>query len=103
MSRGGKRPGAGNKPKWKHGKTKVIRVPEVLAGEILEIAKEIDENGFFESETYSKVLDLSSLPVFTSHRGLSVSLVALLMAGYEIKPASLADRIITEAYKEQLR
>ena len=43
---GGARPGAGNpefKPKWKSGKTMVIRVPEAIADEVLAIARQIDE------------------------------------------------------------
>lgn len=43
---GGSRPGAGNpefKPKWKSGKTTVIRVPEALADEVLAVARRIDE------------------------------------------------------------
>lgn len=43
---GGARPGAGNpefKPKWKSGKTTVIRVPEAIADEVLAVARRIDE------------------------------------------------------------
>ncbi len=43
---GGSRPGAGNpefKPKWKSGKTTVIRVPEAIADEVLIVARQIDE------------------------------------------------------------
>lgn len=43
---GGSRPGAGNpefKPKWKSGKTTVIRVPEAIANEVLAVARQIDE------------------------------------------------------------
>lgn len=43
---GGSRPGAGNpefKPKWKSGKTTVIRVPEAIASEVLTVARQIDE------------------------------------------------------------
>lgn len=43
MSRGGCRSGAGAKPKWKHSKTKTIRVPVDLADQVLEIAKMIDQ------------------------------------------------------------
>ena len=42
MPRGGKRPGAGVKPTWKHGKTKTIRVPVALAEQILEFARKLD-------------------------------------------------------------
>lgn len=43
---GGARPGAGNpefKPKWKSGKTMVIRVPEAIADEVLAVARRIDD------------------------------------------------------------
>lgn len=43
---GGARPGAGNpefKPKWKSGKTMVIRVPEAIADEVLAVARRIDQ------------------------------------------------------------
>lgn len=43
---GGARSGAGNpefKPKWKSGKTMVIRVPEAIADEVLAVARQIDE------------------------------------------------------------
>lgn len=43
---GGARPGAGNpefKPKWRLGKTTVIRVPEAIAAELLAVARRIDE------------------------------------------------------------
>lgn len=43
---GGSRPGAGNpefKPKWKSGKTTVIRVPEAIASEVLTVARQIDD------------------------------------------------------------
>ena len=35
--------GQGRKPKWKSGKTKAIRIPEIYADRLLEIAKEWDE------------------------------------------------------------
>jgi hypothetical protein len=44
-SRGGVRPGAGRPYKWKHGKTKPIRVPEAIAAEVLAYARELDDRG----------------------------------------------------------
>ena len=32
------------KSKWKNGKTKLIRVPEVLAEQILDLAHQLDDN-----------------------------------------------------------
>ena len=40
---GGARTGAGNKPKWKSGKTTAIRVPEILSEKILALARTWDE------------------------------------------------------------
>jgi predicted RNase H-like nuclease (RuvC/YqgF family) len=40
---GGARTGAGNKPKWKCGKTTAIRVPEILSEQILALARTWDE------------------------------------------------------------
>ena len=41
---GGARTGAGNKPKWKSGKTTAIRVPEILSEKILALARTWDED-----------------------------------------------------------
>lgn len=43
MPKGGRREGGGRKPSWKNGKTKNIKVPIVLAEDILKIARELDE------------------------------------------------------------
>ena len=42
MARGGVRSNAGAKGKWKHGKTKSIRVPEALAEQVLEYTHNVD-------------------------------------------------------------
>ena len=42
MPRGGKREGAGRKPTWNTGKTKAVKLPELLIPEIVEFAKVID-------------------------------------------------------------
>lgn len=58
---GGARPGAGNpefKPKWKSGKTTVIRVPEAIADEVLAIARRIDDG---EAVTQSSSIDAATL------------------------------------------
>lgn len=53
MPRGGARPNSGPQPHWKHGKTKTIRVPIVLADRLLELARELDEVGENEFDTSS--------------------------------------------------
>jgi len=42
--RGGARPGAGGGGRWKHGKTKLVRLPMALLDEILEVARYMDQN-----------------------------------------------------------
>lgn len=41
---GGKRQNSGFKPKWQHSPTKLIRIPEPLETDILELAHALDEN-----------------------------------------------------------
>lgn len=94
MPRGGKRPGAGGQFKWRHGKTKTIRVPEVLAEQILEFAKKLDEGiNTIEHETPSKVLDLSGISIRVCGGKQAVYLEDLARAGYDILPERLG-RII---------
>ena len=100
--RGGYRQGSGVKPAWKHGKTKVIRVPEVLADEVLKIARVLDDDGFFEPVTSSKVLDLSGISLKAFNGKTFVSLESLVLLGYELKPNALAENIIAELYKSQI-
>jgi hypothetical protein len=42
--RGGARPGAGGGTRWKHGKTKLVRLPVALLDKILEVARYMDQN-----------------------------------------------------------
>jgi hypothetical protein len=42
--RGGARPGAGGGARWKHGRTKLVRLPVALLDEILEVARYMDKN-----------------------------------------------------------
>ncbi len=42
--RGGARPGAGGGGRWKHGPTKLVRLPVALVDEILEVARYMDQN-----------------------------------------------------------
>ena len=42
--RGGARPGAGGGTRWKHGRTKLVRLPVALLNEILEVARYMDQN-----------------------------------------------------------
>lgn len=97
MARGGYRKNAGRKNNWKHGKTKSIRVPVVLADEILEVAHKIDEGikieNKIENETKSNVIDLSGIPLIMVNGKKGVSLYHLFKAGYEIYPLSLVEEL----------
>jgi hypothetical protein len=42
--RGGARSGAGGVCRWKHGRTKLVRLPVALLNEILEVARYMDQN-----------------------------------------------------------
>jgi hypothetical protein len=98
MNKGGKREGAGGKSSWNNAKTKVIRVPIVLADRILEIARLLDSGLPLESLTLSKdepvtdskVIDLSGISVKAFPNGSGVYLVDLVKAGYTLKPDVLA-------------
>ena len=103
MPRGGRRPGAGGISSWKSGRTKTIRVPEVLAAEILQLARVLDNGGqvvskasmlsSIEPVTESKVIDLSKVSVTHSNGEIAVRLEDLARLGYEIKPATLAHMV----------
>lgn len=91
MVRGGRREGAGGQSKWKHGKTKTIRVPEVLADQILEFAKKLDEGiNIIDPVTRSKVLDLSGISIRQNQGAIAIHLEDLARAGFEIRPPNLA-------------
>jgi hypothetical protein len=105
MARGGKRPGAGGRPSWNYGKTKPIRVPIALADIVIEIAKRLDRRGVEgleelenvrEPETESKIIDLTGIAIRSTKDGPAVYLVDLVKAGYEIKPAALAQSLRRE-------
>jgi hypothetical protein len=100
MPRGGFREGSGGQPTWKHGKTKTIRVPEVLAEQILDIARTLDRGEslfslepIFEPVTGSKVIDLSGASITPVAGEMAIRLEELIRLGYKIKPDSLAEMV----------
>jgi hypothetical protein len=117
MARGGIRSNSGAKGKWKHGKTKSIRVPVALAEQILEYARNLDESAIIESETESKtnytpisdsvteskVLDLSGISLGKLKERTFVFLDNLLKSGYVLLPDTLNDQVLTEIYKNSLK
>jgi hypothetical protein len=93
MTRGGKREGAGGKFKWIHGKTKAVRVPEVLADRILATAKMIDEGKIVDDVTQSKYIDLSGIVIRNFGGNQGVLIEDLLKAGYKVRPFGLVDLV----------
>lgn len=89
MARGGARVNAGAKSKWKHGKTKTIRVPESICPQILEYARKLDYGQSIEYETKSKVLDLSGVSIRPCNGKSAVYLEDLAKVGYELLPERL--------------
>ena len=93
MPRGGRRPGAGSKPKWLHGKTKTIRVPEVLADRVLQVARMLDERRVIDDVTQSKYINLSGVPIRTVRGKPAVFLEDLIRLGFVIRPAALSSNV----------
>ncbi len=92
MPRGGYRKGAGGKSKWNHGKTKVIRVPEVLADKIVEYAKKLDEGKRLEHKPkVVEFIDLSNISLISVSGQMGIRLSDLVKKGYEIRPKRLND------------
>ncbi len=101
MPRGGRREGAGGKFKWKHGKTKTIRVPEALVEKILEIVRFLDDGGnisidslsYIQKDDFSesKIIDLSNVGLVAINGQPSVRIIDLLKKGYEIKPKQISN------------
>jgi hypothetical protein len=118
MTRGGARLNAGAKAKWKHGKTKTIRVPEVLVPQILEYSKKLDGESNIEKVTQSKTvpgitgtgllvidntLNLSNISIHRFKNRSFVFIEDLIKAGYEIQPSKLAAIVLDEMYKSQIK
>ena len=93
MPRGGKREGAGGKFKWIHGKTKIVRIPEVLADRILDVAQMIDEGKTVDDITQSKYVDLSGITIQNINSRPAIFLEDLLKNGFKIRPLNLVSRV----------
>ena len=103
MTKGGVRSNSGAKGKWKHGKTKLIRVPEELADKILEYAHKLDEKANIENVTESKInhnlvsdsvtnsktLNLSGISIRVCNGKSAVLLEDLVKIGYTLYPERL--------------
>ncbi len=93
---GGKREGAGRKSAWVRGKTTVIRVPEVLADEVLRLAHLLDEGKLVDDVTKSRYVDLSGIPIRYLMNQPCVLLADLLNRGFKIRPLKLVDSLRKE-------
>ena len=99
MPRGGYRPNAGGRSTWNLGKTTTIRVPVVLAEQLRQLARRIDnglEASSIDADTESKVLDLSGVSVFQLQNRPYVFVHDLIIAGYKVKPVKLANKAKAE-------
>jgi len=104
MPRGGKRVGAGAKSTWKKGKTVTIRVPEVLADDILAFARKLDSEDVIECDTNSntKIVDLSGVSLVSIAGQMGIKLVDLVRKGYKIRPGHLND-VVLASLREKTR
>lgn len=109
MSRGGYREGSGGKPKWIHGKTKTIRVPEVLADQILDYARKIDKGedasrvaSSLEATLEAKVINLTGVSLKSIDGQMGVKLSDLIKKGYSLIPDHL-QQITVNALKNTTR
>lgn len=94
--RGGKRQGAGRKPKWMHGKTTTIRVPESLANEVLRVARQLDSGIQLDNVTNSKTIDLSGIPIRHLEEQPVIAVKDLLRKGFKIRPLKVVDALRKE-------
>ena len=85
--RGGARSGAGGVCCWKHGRTKLVRLPVALLDEILEVARYMDQN--------EGRLPPSAPPVITSgHSSPSLSLEEVKAISARKKARKLAEKVM---------
>jgi hypothetical protein len=96
MARGGARKGAGRKSKWRNEKTKMIRVPEVLADQLLDIARKLDSGEIIDFASNSYTVDLSDLVIPQIRGKRFVFLQDLLRQGYRIQPIELVKSVRKE-------
>lgn len=117
MPRGGRREGAGGKPKWEYGRTKVIRVPEALADIVLKFVEFLDKTDNPTSVTWSKSdnvtesksINLAGILIRSFNGNPSIYLSDLIRVGYKIYPEKLATSVkaregkVKEVLEESLR
>ena len=101
MPRGGNRQGAGRKGGWKNSETQVIRVPKILAAQILEYAKKLD-SGEFQCLGFASLLDVNqSIDEVGSHDlnldEIEISLLASVLNDSATQSFSLILDSVTES------
>jgi hypothetical protein len=109
MARGGKREGSGGRPKWAHGKTKVIRVPEVLSEIVMSFIEFLDTTldpanvtwSNSDNVTESKVVDLTGIIIRSFNGKPCIYVSDLARVGYKIYPERLANTIKAKEGREQ--
>jgi hypothetical protein len=109
MARGGKREGAGGRPKWTHGKTKVIRVPEALSEIVMNFIEFLDTTcdpdnvtwSNSDNVTESKVVDLNGIVIRSFNGSPCIYISDLLRVGYQIHPERLANSVKAKEGREQ--
>lgn len=90
MGRGGKRTGSGRPSSWQNRKTKLIRVPEKFADELLDIARQMDAGCFNGS---AHILDLTGVQVTHANGEIAVRLEDVVKKGYRVSPPLLAQMV----------
>lgn len=81
-------------PKWKHGKTRTIRVPIALADQILDYAHQLDEGKAIATQDQNKklhealtqVIDALKQVCETPHTSKFTRLIKAQLTAYAINP-----------------
>jgi hypothetical protein len=100
-TRGGTRPGAGNRYKWKHRDTKPVRLPIALIPKILEIAQLIDGQEYIDGVQH-EFDDEEGKPKY--YNGYYAAQLSYLRTGNDALAEEVNKlRIENEVLKAQLR
>lgn len=89
--RGGYRENAGRKSSWQHAETRTIRVPEVFASQLIQMARRLDNGEEIEPETKSKLPDIDTVTdsKSASFDNVTDSKWSLIDTGTKSKPVSI--------------
>jgi hypothetical protein len=84
---GGARAGAGRRRRWKHGPTKMVRLPVAFVEEILEVAEYMDQND-------GQMPFADSAVISSGHLSHKLSLEELKEFSASEKTKKLAERVM---------